>query len=74
MATTAGTDSIGTSVAFVLGGIVGLSLAVPAVPGELTPSSLAFGPTETVLLLGAVAILSLPPVFVVLSSLIQPGS
>lgn len=69
-------DSIGTSTAFALGGIVGVSLAVPAIPAErvLFVGSVAFGPAETALLLGAIAVLSLPPLFVVLASLIQPGS
>lgn len=66
-------DDLGTTVSVVLGAIVGLILAVPALPRDrqLLIAGTSLNQVETVLVLGTVAIVTLPVIALVLSALID---
>ena len=72
MATTS-RDPLGTAVAILLGGLVGLALAYPAVPRDESVLLAGFelGPTETFLLVGALVVVLLPVLFVVLMTVMR---
>lgn len=73
MATETGQDELGTIASVVLGAVVGLILAVPALPRgtEVFVAGVSLSQSETVLVLGALAILALPVVVLFLSALID---
>lgn len=73
MATNAGRDDLGTMASVVLGAVVGLILAVPALPREekLLVAGVSLSQSQTVLVLGALAIVALPAVAYVLSVFIE---
>lgn len=66
-------DSFGIAVGAVLGGLVGIALAYPAIPRDtsLLLAGVELGRTETFLLVGALAIVSVPVLFVVLMTLVR---
>lgn len=72
MSTTKG-DPAGTAVGFVLGALVGIGLAYPAIPMNRTVflAGIELGPAETFLLVGVLVVVSLPVLFVVLMTVIR---
>lgn len=72
MNTTKG-DPFGTAVGFVLGALVGVGLAYPAIPRDRTVllAGVELGPAETFLLVGALVVVSLPVLFVVLMAVVR---
>jgi len=66
-------DDLGTIASVVLGAVVGLILAVPALPrgGEVLVAGTSLTQAETVLVFGALAIVALPVVALLLSALIE---
>lgn len=73
MATETGRDDLGTVASVVLGAVVGLILAVPALPrdGEFLLAGISLSQSQTVLVVGALAIVALPAVAYVLSAIIE---
>jgi len=73
MVTEAGQDDLGTIASLVLGVAVGLILAVPALPNEqeLLIAGVSLNQAETVLVLGVLAIVTLPVVALILSAVID---